>query len=957
MRRGFLFGTCPRCAKLLWPARPHRHVATRVRATRTFPRAQIFWLIAGIVLLAANPVSLFAFDAQAGFIDKEFRDAAGTHKYVLFVPQNYTPEKKWPVILFLHGAYERGNDGKLQLSVGLGPLLKSRTESFPFLVVFPQCEDTKGRILKSWASDSTNGRRALEILQTVEKEYSVDTNHRILTGWSMGGYGAWSLAAAYPSHWSAVVPLSGGGDPATAEKLKNVPIWAFHGAEDKVIRPEESRKMISALRAVGERPRYNELRGEAHHVWRTVYDSDELYKWMLDPTVEDSETTAIRAKPGERPITAADSTLPFVPAVDIPRAVYLRLGNDFLRSVAHSVPHIMPRDMLAGSLPDIYSSTSASGRTFSIQFSRINYDAEVERAHITAYRKDRLNIQFALRNARMRIGSTFVRGRSRSAVAGPIYVVIGHRRPVWLSIDVTPYVADRRIRLKLVGTRFRIPNDNWYVSPPAGVSTRGWFMTRERVSRALVSGLYGNKARIEREILAVITPLLSRLEESFELSEINNVVSAIWPLPVFQPRVRVWPDEIATDAQGLSIAMGVTAAALFPERLPKLPRVVEPLGPPLEQLPRGTALRVGVVPQMLGPLTELLIQQDAARIHTLDIPEKKFGRFADPEALSTAIPDLKRFGKDVEVWSELVLVRPLSVQDASTRLTDRKRKSETVAKSQLVSQRDGEDSERRDVAAEAAPPAASAPEAKAESPTNGRDGQFTLEMPNIVFSLAIRTDPQSSQWTPYAEIQFHVSQTASTQVLQQGRRGRALRMDWVGDPEVRARGRFAPGYTPRDSTLDIEKIRQMFLQGWQSWTQSGPATELAVPDIDLGYAKLRLAESRWSVPHMLIGFAPPGITISNSSEISLEYETKGPYSDWGGPYVLEPGEEHAYEISHPLHFRRKAPSGMEAYTLPVGSHCDYHAPAAGGNPQLFQVPGNHPQDSIDEGDIVPDRRE
>ncbi len=148
------------------------------------------------------------------FVDKIFKDAQGEHKYVVFVPAHYTSSKKWPVILFLHGAGERGKDGRKQTTVGLGPFVKARAATFPFFVVFPQCEDQSSHVLGGWLAGSPDAQRALKILAEVEREYSIDRRKEILTGWSMGGYGTWSLAAAFPKRWHAVVPAPGGGDTA-----------------------------------------------------------------------------------------------------------------------------------------------------------------------------------------------------------------------------------------------------------------------------------------------------------------------------------------------------------------------------------------------------------------------------------------------------------------------------------------------------------------------------------------------------------------------------------------------------------------------------------------------------------------------------------------------------------------------------------------------------------------------
>ena len=150
--------------------------------------------------LRATQVSLSGQSTPTGqFVNRVYRDADGDHKYVVFVPAGVTPPKGWPVILYLHGACSRGTDGRAQLVSGLAPAVKLRASTFPFLVVFPQCEDTQSRLQGGWIDEPTDGERALRILDTVEREYRVDKSREILAGQSMGGTGAWELAAGRSS--------------------------------------------------------------------------------------------------------------------------------------------------------------------------------------------------------------------------------------------------------------------------------------------------------------------------------------------------------------------------------------------------------------------------------------------------------------------------------------------------------------------------------------------------------------------------------------------------------------------------------------------------------------------------------------------------------------------------------------------------------------------------------------
>ncbi len=212
-----------------------------------------------------------------GFLDRVHKGRDGAEaKYVVFVPHGYDGKKECPVILFLHGAGQVGNDGRAQVAGMLAKAIRAREKTFPFLVVFPQSH------FGGWGADSRDGRRALAILDEVMKTYKTDPKRFYLTGPSMGGEGTWSLAAAHPTRWAAIVPLCGGGDPKAAAKFKDVPCWCFHGDADRVIPPERSREMIRALKKAGGSPLYHEYPGVGHNCWDRVYATDDLYEWLLE---------------------------------------------------------------------------------------------------------------------------------------------------------------------------------------------------------------------------------------------------------------------------------------------------------------------------------------------------------------------------------------------------------------------------------------------------------------------------------------------------------------------------------------------------------------------------------------------------------------------------------------------------------------------------------------------------
>ncbi len=897
-----------------------------------------------IAVVLASP-SLFANQLATGFVNRTFQDDAGEHKYVVFVPRNYSPQKEWPVILFLHGAGERGTDGVVQTQVGLGPLVRDRVNSFPFVVVFPQAEDTEGRLLTGWAAESADAKRAIRILEEVEKDYSIDTEQTILTGWSMGGYGAWSLAAAMPERWSAVVPLAGGGDPASATQIKEVPIWAFHGENDLAIQASESREMVEAVREAGGQIRYDEIAGGEHDIWKTVYAEDGLYEWMLNPSV--SSNVVVRANPGRRPLTREsqqDSDLPFRPAVEIPGVVYVRLGNEMLEALSYSLKEMVPRDVLSGRIQDIFDSTTVQGRDFQIRFYGIGYYGSLVRARVKAYQKDRLNIQLGVRNVALTISGALVSGRKHSASTGPIQIVIGHRRPVWLSIDVVPYVHERRIRLGVISSRFDIPHDNWYVTRPAGVRTKGWGMTREKVSDGLVQGLYGSRQRIEREVRSAVPSIVSSIEEQLSLTDAAEMVQGFWPLPVYRPRLQIWPVDVATDSNGVSIGLGVTAAAIDPSQAPRIPQRIEEMRTRVESVDPVRQLRVGVNPAMLTPLTQMLIDADVARIHVLDIPEKEFAAFADRELLAKAIPDLERYGDDVEIWSELILAEPLEVTDATPSTIESPQQAR-IESAQLMLASHAID--RLEFAQAAEEEAAEENDDDAETTDAGDQENvvpeppdtFEFRLPKVLIALAIRNsrDGSDDDWTPYAQIEYTIAQQAHAEVMTDSAGRDVLRLQWIGQPTISTSANFDRTYVPQNREIDTDQLHNLFEKGWEAWTIGNPAVQTAVEDLEFGQARLSLDDAGWSSPHLYVDFASPSIKLTNSHDEPLVYETKGPYSRWGGPYTLEPGESHVFKVPYAMSFRRRLDSRFQEYTLPVGSHSEFRVPSSGGAPGLFQA--------------------
>lgn len=208
-------------------------------------------------------------------------------RYRVYVPP--AAAAPLPVILFLHGAGESGQDDVLPTTVGIGPAIDAAPERFPALVVFPQASRGYG-----WRGFNLDA--AVAALDDVEREFTTDRERVYVTGISMGGYGTWLLGVQQPERFAALVPVCGGLDrgaggltPArAARRLAGIPQWVFHGDADDVIAVDESRVMVQALRAAGAAVRYTEYAGVRHNSWDRAYAEPELMPWMFAQRRRDS---------------------------------------------------------------------------------------------------------------------------------------------------------------------------------------------------------------------------------------------------------------------------------------------------------------------------------------------------------------------------------------------------------------------------------------------------------------------------------------------------------------------------------------------------------------------------------------------------------------------------------------------------------------------------------------------
>jgi predicted peptidase len=193
------------------------------------------------------------------------------YDYLLFLPKDYAKSRRrWPLMLFLHGAGESGTN-LLKIKKLGPPMLVDSNRDFPFILVSPQSQGN------GWNPDALNA-----LLDDVIHNYRVDKDRVYLTGPSMGGTGTWTLASARPEKFAAIAPVSSGGETGDVKKLLHMPIWAFHGAKDPTVKVSRIEATVAAFRAAGSDIKLTIYPEAKHDAWTQAYNDPELYRWLLE---------------------------------------------------------------------------------------------------------------------------------------------------------------------------------------------------------------------------------------------------------------------------------------------------------------------------------------------------------------------------------------------------------------------------------------------------------------------------------------------------------------------------------------------------------------------------------------------------------------------------------------------------------------------------------------------------
>ena len=270
------------------------------RSLRLFPAFLcLLWGIATPVLsFAAGGKESRRHPAQeTGFLNRRIQIGPATYRYQVYLPEEWrrNDRKQWPMILFLHGRGERGEEGMWQTQIGLPQAIRDHPERWPFVVVMPQCS-----IDRYWTDKDMLAMAMAELDQEIA-EFHGDPARIYLSGLSMGGYGAWELARSYPNRWAAAAIAAGGifwsyaperwqqAPRLTAEyaqAVSKVSMWLFHGTDDNIVVPRQDELLYASLKAAGGHVRFWLYQGLKHDCWTRAYLEPELPKWLLSHHVD-----------------------------------------------------------------------------------------------------------------------------------------------------------------------------------------------------------------------------------------------------------------------------------------------------------------------------------------------------------------------------------------------------------------------------------------------------------------------------------------------------------------------------------------------------------------------------------------------------------------------------------------------------------------------------------------------
>ncbi|MCA9032581.1 MAG: hypothetical protein KDA66_17320, partial [Planctomycetaceae bacterium] len=415
------------------------------------------------------------------------------------------------------------------------------------------------------------------------------------------------------------------------------PVWAIHGDADVLVPVEESKRMMSALTELNGKGHLTILKGIGHDSWRLPLGDRAALTWLLTP---DGPPPEFMGDPLP-PQSSAKIIGEFRPDVVLSQALALRLGNGALAELAQEIPGAVPPESLRGDMPDIRRTFEFQQETYFLNLEKLKYETKLHRCELGGISGGRFQIRFWLKPLTVSLGGASLRTEKAAiADAEEFQIVVGHRRPFPVTLEVRPTVVDSRVRFQVLRQELHIPDDNWFVEPPKTIHSHTDELPEAYIQTGLVGGLYQRRLELETEILSVIPTLLNGVEEHLHSLSQMGPQTTIWPLPVLAPETRVLPGRIRTDSSGVSVELSL--AAQFPgEVAARSQPVRESLGQHYEGIAGTDELSIALDWNIIASLSRQFVRSGTARINVLDLPEPAFHELASQQFVDVLFPGSK----------------------------------------------------------------------------------------------------------------------------------------------------------------------------------------------------------------------------------------------------------------------------------------------------------------------------
>ena len=347
----------------------------------------------------------------------------------------------------------------------------------------------------------------------------------------------------------------------------------------------------------------------------------------------------------------------------------------------------------------------------------------------------------------------------------------------------------------------------------------------------------------------------------------------------------LWANDVRIDESGIAMILGMTVSrpGLNPPACAVQRIKAKPLS--FDDIPKSTGFQVGVSGSMMAGITTAMMVADAATADLLDLNPVGFAPFRDRRQMCELIPDLERFGDQLQVRTLCTLLEPVSM----TNPEDKEKSLQAVT---------------------------------AWEHESHVSNSFAFSLPKVRLSVEIKTSPKQEKWQPCAEADVTLRQPLQMSLVKLGFDQRALDIEPAGNAQASVTARFADGFEPRNPTLVADGFAKAFAKGWQTGGQMQLMRDMAAKDIHFGSTTFRVSDVGWLEPFCVKFFEPAHTRITNSTPDAVDYYTRVAASDWGGPYHLKPGQSHEFKVPYALIVYYRTRDGIFTRTVPLGTQCE-----------------------------------